>query len=96
MFVCLNICAHPQDPLLSLNSEVTQLSLTSKKCLAHPLEQGGMALAGASGCYSLILGTFPYFLSGMWVDRISWKPQATCNIPALGMALINDGQVKRE
>lgn len=38
VFVCLNICAHHQDPLLSLNSEVTQLSLTWKKCLTHPLE----------------------------------------------------------
>lgn len=93
VFVCLNICAHPQDPFLSLNSEVTQLSLTWQKCLAHPLEQGGMAWRVPVAVTPWCLALLPIFCL---VCEQTESVQTTCSISALGMALINDGQVKRE
>lgn len=91
VFVCLNICAHPQDPLLSLSSEVTQLSLTWQKCLAHPWSRVGWL----GGCqWLLLLDPWHFSLFSVWC--VGRQNQTTCNTSALGKALINDGQVKRE
>lgn len=96
VFVCLNICAHHQDPLLYLNSEVTQLSLTWKKCLAHPLEQGGMAWRVPVVVMPWYLAFLPLFCLVCGQTESAENLKTTCNISALGMALINDGQVKRQ
>lgn len=96
MFVCLNICAHHQDPLLSLNSEVTQLSLTWKECLAQPLEQGGMAWRVTVVVILWYLALLPVFCLVCGQTKSAENLKTTCNISALGMAVVNDGQVKRE
>lgn len=75
---------------------MTQLSLTWKKCLAQTLEQGGMAWRVPVAVVPWYLALLPIFCLVCGQTESAGNLKSTCKVSALRMALINDGQVKRE